>query len=299
MLGRVTVVGCGLIGGSIIKGLRARRQAEHLGAIDRTQVLEAAAAFIDAGAVIGSNEAHALVARADLVVLAAPVSSITNGLGWALDTIADSGVVTDTASAKAAIAGAARGHRRIRRLVPGHPMAGRETAGFEASSAALFEGARWFFVAGPGETSLDEARPDADAVSRVRDLATALGALPTSIDAAAHDRAMSFVSHVPHLVASAVFEAAARAGVLGEAGPGFRDVTRIAGAPVSVWRDIFHANRDEIGRALGDVLVPLIELRDKLVGGDADAVQAAADLLDRAHQSRLAMGTAPPRPPRT
>src|SRR6185295_20141108 len=101
-------------------------------------------------------------------------------------------------------------------------------------------------------------------LDRATALAEAVGAEPTPIAAAAHDRAMAYVSHAPQLVASAVYAVAARAGVIGEAGPGFRDVTRISGAPASTWRDIFETNRDALCVALGEFLEPLVELRRRL-----------------------------------
>jgi prephenate dehydrogenase len=297
MLGRVTVVGCGLIGGSIVKGLKARGQAKHLAAIDRDDVLGAAQSFVDETAAIGSREASDVLGRSDLVVMASPVGAIVESLSWVLEAIPEWGVVTDTGSVKGAIIEAVRGLGRARRMVPGHPMAGREIGGFEASSAALFEGARWF-IAAAADDDVAVFDVDVDAVERVIALAKVLGATPTSIGANAHDRAMAYVSHVPHLVASAVFEAAARAGALGEAGPGFRDTTRIAGGPASVWSDIFRANQAAIARALGEMIAPLIAVRDKLARGDSDAVESAIELLNQARRSKNAAPMPPPLPPR-
>jgi len=107
-----------------------------------------------------------------------------------------------------------------------------------------------------------------------------------TLDADAHDRAMAYVSHVPQLIASALYGVAARAGVLGEAGPGFRDLTRIAGGPPPVWRDIFESNRQEIAAALGNILEPLVDFRNKLAAGDEKALDAAIALLERAHVAK-------------
>jgi prephenate dehydrogenase len=286
MLGRVTVVGCGLIGGSIVKGLRARGGADPLAAVDRPEVLQAARAFVDEACPAGSAEARSLVARSNLVVLAAPVGAIVHDLPWVLDGIDPGAAVTDAGSVKGAILAAARSHARTRRFLGGHPMAGRETGGFEASRADLFERARWFMVGA--------AASDPDVVERVTELATFLGASPVTMDAAEHDRAMAYVSHVPHVVASAIYDAAARAGVLGAAGPGFRDMTRIAGGPTNVWRDIVDLNREPMGRALHELLLPLVALRDKLLAGDQSATKAAVELLEDARRAKDAL-PAPPR----
>lgn len=287
MLGRVTVVGCGLIGGSIVKGLRARGQAASLCAVDRPDVLEAARSFVDEVGVVGSNEARELVARSDLVVLATPISAILESSIWVLDAIDARAVVTDTGSVKGAVVEAIVGHPRAGRFVAGHPMTGREVGGFEASSPGLFEGAQWFLVSA-ADAAATSPPSDPDALERAAGLASALGAAVVAINAADHDRAMAFVSHVPHLVASAVYEAAARAGALAQAGPGFRDLTRIAGGPISVWGDIFRANSGPIAEALDHVLAPLVALRDQLATGTEGAVEAAVKLLDQAQRARSA-----------
>jgi len=118
-------------------------------------------------------------------------------------------------------------------------------------------------------------------------LAGAVGAEPIALDAEAHDRAMAYVSHAPQLIASALYSVAAQAGVLAEAGPGFRDLTRIAGGSPSMWRDIFESNRHEIAGALGQILEPLIDLRGRLAAGDENAIDAAISLLEHAKSSKL------------
>jgi prephenate dehydrogenase len=280
-LRQVTVIGCGLIGGSLVKALRARRAAARLSAIDRPDVLRAARPYLDADADAGSTKATSLVASSDLVILAMPIGAIISSLDWVLASIPQGGVVTDTGSVKRPIVVAARSNANAASFVAGHPMAGREVGGFEASSADLFEKARWFLVKDAGTDGRDR-----QSVDRVVALARAVGAEPMEIEAGAHDRAMAYVSHAPQLVASAVYSVAARAGVLDQAGPGFRDVTRISGGPASTWRDIFDANRDELASALGEILEPLVELRRRLVEGDATAIASAVALLDEAHAAK-------------
>jgi len=282
ILGKVTVIGCGLIGGSLVKALRARGGAASVSAVDGAEVLKKADPWLDSWAEAGSAEAKALVAGSDLVVLAVPIGAIIGSLGWVLTTVQKGAVVTDTGSVKKPIVAAARAHGNAAAFVAGHPMAGREVGGFDASSPDLFDRARWFLVA-------DDERPagsSSASLDRATALAEAVGAEPTPIAAAAHDRAMAYVSHAPQLVASAVYAVAARAGVIGEAGPGFRDVTRISGAPASTWRDIFETNRDALCVALGEFLEPLVELRRRLAVGDEGAIAAALALLDEAHAAK-------------
>jgi prephenate dehydrogenase len=280
-LGKVTVIGCGLIGGSLVKALRARGAAAEIRAVDSPDVLRTAQAYLDGAAEPASKEAMALVAGSDLVVLAMPIGAIIDSLDWVLSTVRKGAVVTDTGSVKMPIVATARSHANAASFVAGHPMAGREVGGFDASSADLFERARWFLVE-------DEAlrAPDRTRFDRVEALARAAGAEPAILDASAHDRAMGYVSHAPQLVASAIYAVAARAGVLDEAGPGFRDVTRISGAPASTWRDIFETNRDALAAALGEILDPLTEIRRLLMAGDERAIAGALALLDEAHTAK-------------
>jgi prephenate dehydrogenase len=295
MLGRVTVIGCGLIGGSLVKRLRERHEAVRVSAIDRQEVLHAARAYLDDGATPGAPAAVALVADSDLVVLATPANTIVRDIAWVLEAVGPDAVVTDTGSVKQPIVEAAARHERAGRFVGGHPMAGREIGGFDASSPDLFEGARWFIVAASLEGATDRS-PDStvrmtysDAMARVVELVGAVGAEPIFVEADAHDRAMAYVSHLPQLLASALYGVAARAGVLGHAGAGFRDVTRIAGGPRAMWRDIFEANRQKIATALGDVVDPLVRVRDALAQDGDAGISAALDLLEQAHLARTTL----------
>ena len=299
MLGRVTVVGCGLIGGSLVKRLRERKSALRVAAVDHQEVLAAARAYLDDGATPGQPSAVAMVADSDLVVLATPVGSIVRDLNWVLDAIGPDAVVTDTGSVKQVIADAAARHERGTRFIGGHPMAGHEVGGFDASSPELFEGSRWFVVAPP--MTAGSARETAgatvrlmhsDALARVVDLIGEVGAEPVFVEAEAHDRAMAYVSHAPQLVASAIYAAAAGAGALIDGGAGFRDVTRIAGGPSAMWQDIFSSNRQKIASALGAMLDPLIRVRDGLAREDDAGVWAALELLEQAQGARHAAGLA-------
>jgi prephenate dehydrogenase len=162
-------------------------------------------------------------------------------------------VITDVSSVKGEIAREAA-RLSLSGFVGGHPMAGTEKRGFAASSAGLFRGATWWVVAGP----------DRKATRVVRDLVRATGARPVAVDAATHDRAMAFLSHVPQVLAWALLDAARGDEVarrhLRRAGTGFRDMTRLARSPRPLWNDILGANRVEVRRALG-ALVRRLERR--------------------------------------
>jgi prephenate dehydrogenase len=291
MFGRVTIIGCGLIGGSLVKALGAKRAAAAIAAIDRENVLASVRAYVDETATPGTPAAQELVAESDIVVLATPVASIVSELPSILDTIRPDGVVTDTGSVKAPMGEAIARHKKRSRFVGGHPMTGRELGGFASSAPDLFERAHWFLV----EDSIPAKRvSDAAAVARVQELVGAVGAHPIAIAADAHDRAMAYVSHAPQLIASALYGAAASAGVLDAAGPGFRDMTRISGGPTTMWRDIFDANRQAIAAAIADILDSLERVREGLARGDEAGLSAAVTLLEAAQSAKNAMLAAAP-----
>ena len=291
MLGRVTVIGCGLIGGSLVKSLRAKSTAAAVHVVDREDVLASVGPYVDRSATPGAPAALEMVAESDMVVLAAPVASIVTDLAWVLDTIEPRAVVTDTGSVKVAMWEAIARHEKRSRFVGGHPMTGREVGGFASAAPNLFELAHWFIVEGP---SAGRRVADDDAVARVTELVGALGARPVAVDAEAHDRAMAYVSHIPQLVASALYGVAVQAGVIDAAGPGFRDMTRIAGGPATMWHDVFDANRRVIAAAMADILDSLLRARDGLAAGGEGGLAIALGLLEAAQSAKNAMLAAAP-----
>jgi prephenate dehydrogenase len=234
----VAIVGLGLVGGSLARVLTAG--GHSVTGIDWPLVVRRA--LRRRAITKGATRAEA-AAAADVVVLAAPPATNLRLLRRLARVARPGLVITDVSSVKGEIVREAA-RLRLPGFVGGHPMAGTEKRGFDASSAGLFRGAAWWIV--PGR--------DARATRLVRALVRAAGARPITTDAATHDRAMAFLSHAPQVVAWALLEAARGDAVarrhLRRAGPGFRDMTRLARSPRPLWRDILDANRVEVGRAL-------------------------------------------------
>ena len=237
----VAIVGLGLVGGSLARALTAAgyRVVGH----DRPAVLRAAAAA-QAIAKAASSLADAL-AEADVVVLAASPRTNRRLLPEVARAAPAGAVITDVGSVKGPICADAR-RRRLARFVGGHPMAGREASGFAASRADLFEGCRWILTPDP------DAAPGA--LRMVRRLVRAAGARAVVMTPAEHDRVVAFLSHVPQVLAWALLDAARSDKVasrrLAVAGPAFRDMTRLAGSPRPLWREILRENRGEVRQAL-------------------------------------------------
>ncbi|EFQ83953.1 prephenate dehydrogenase [Aeromicrobium marinum DSM 15272] len=262
--GPVLVVGCGLIGTSVALALSDLGTDVHLR--DLTPATAEVAAQLGAGTVDPVDAPR-------IVVVAVPPAS-TAATVLALLEEFPTAVVTDVASVKSDIAAGVTGHPGAARYVGGHPMAGTERSGPMAAAPRLFEGRPWAVV--PHADSTD------DAVGRLTGLATAVGAVPMTMTPQAHDRAVALVSHVPHVVSvlTAGLLASAPRSHLDLAGPGLRDVTRVAGSETGLWLDILGSNAGEVREVLTMLRGDLDRVLDALDAGGPTLSGRLADVLD-------------------
>jgi prephenate dehydrogenase len=270
---RLTVAGVGLIGGSLAAAARTAKVAgEVLGFGRSEQSLETARTR---GLVDRVTRDARAAADAELIVLAAPLAACA-GIAAALAPHARPGtVLTDVGSVKAApLAELEAAWGRVGPVVGAHPIAGAETAGPAAARADLFRGRVCILTPTPAT--------DAAALARVRALWEAVGARVEEMSPAVHDELLARVSHLPHLVAWALVGAAGRARAAGRApldyaGSGFRDTTRIAASPATLWAEILLANRAPLGRGLAELRAELDELERLVAAGDAAALAQALE----------------------
>jgi len=269
-----TIVGVGLIGGSLGLALKERglaeevvgvgyrdstlKQAEERGAVDRWTLDMAEG-----------------VAEADVVVICTPVGLVAEKAAEALPAMKRGSVLTDVASTKAAIT------TKIEAMlpegiafVPAHPMAGSEKRGVENAQADLFDGARCILT--------PTGRTPAEALATVREMWQGVGASVETLDIHEHDRIVAEISHLPHLVAPAIINAVHESS-LPYAATGMKDTTRIAASDVKLWIDIFKDNRDNILNALAQFGDELAALRHALENNDWATL---ADTLEDAHRRR-------------
>jgi prephenate dehydrogenase len=263
---RIAIVGLGLIGGSIAFGARRAWPSTHVIAIDREPVIREA---LSRRAIDAAADDLASVAAADLIVLAAPVRQNIVLLRRVAAHASSSAVITDVGGTKRKIVDAAAAVPQPVTFVGGHPLGGGARGGFEFATAGLFARRPWIFTPPNANESADAARTLAvrGAVERLSAFVTGLGALPTTMTAAEHDRLMALISHLPQLAATALMEvvgAAAAAPGLRMAGQGLVDTTRLASSPADVWRDICATNADEISNALDLLIERLSEMRSDL-----------------------------------
>ncbi len=293
---RLCVVGVGLIGGSLARAARAAGLCrEVVGAGREAASLERARALgvVDRWSLDPAEAA----AGAALVVVAVPVGAMGAVFRALAPAVRAGAVLTDVGSVKAAVVATARRAFGAvpARLVPGHPIAGTERSGVEASFAELFRGQRVVL------TPLAETDPGA--LGLVEALWRGVGATVERMSPEAHDRALAATSHLPHLLAYALvdllaaLEAEGRGDLFPYAGGGFRDFTRIASSDPALWRDICLANRGPLLELLGRYGAALEGLRRALEAGDGEALLACFARAREARDRHLAELPPLPRSP--
>ena len=253
---RIVIVGLGLVGGSIAFGARRAWPSTHVTAVDREPVMRAA---LSRRAIDATADDLAVVADADLVVLAAPVRQNITLLRRIAAHASQTAVITDVGGTKRAIVDAAAALSDAVTFVGGHPLGGGARGGFEFATAGLFARRPWVF------TPHDAA--GTDAMPRLSAFVTGLGAHAATMTALEHDRLMALISHLPQLATTALMDVVGRgatASGLRMAGQGLVDTTRLASSPADVWRDICVTNADEIRKALDLLIEQLSEMRSEL-----------------------------------
>ena len=280
MIQQLTVIGVGLIGGSLARALRRAgfvgevvgcgrslgnlQRARELGVVDRYH----------------QDPAQA-VAGADLVFIAVPLGAMAATFASIRDHLAPGAILTDGGSVKGSVVADARQvfGRLPPRFVPGHPIAGTEQSGVEASFAELYRNRRVIL------TPLPETDPVATA--QVQAMWEACGAEVTQMAVDHHDEVLAATSHLPHLLAYGLVDSLARLRENDEifryAAGGFRDFTRIASSHPIMWRDICLANREALGQMLARFQRELAELAADVEGGDGEALLA---VFERAKAAR-------------
>lgn len=261
---RVTIVGLGLIGGSLGMAIRRKRvarevigfsrrastihQAKHLGAID-----------------VGATNPAQAVREADVVILATPVDAIVPQAKRVASFMRPGAVLTDVGSTKARIVDALE--RELPpsvRFVGAHPLAGSEQRGITAAKAGLFDGAVCILT--------PTSRTDRDAHRLVMQLWNSLTRRVVDMPPTTHDRLLAAVSHLPHLLAFCLTEATPHE-ALAVAPRSFLEATRVAKSDPELWDDILLSNRDALLTAMARFDRSWKQARQQLARGDRPALQ--------------------------
>jgi prephenate dehydrogenase len=280
MIKQLSIIGVGLIGGSLALALKQAGYCRRIIGIGRsTERLQAAckACVIDEG----TTDFAAGLVDADMILVAVPLNSYVESFRQIKGKVRADAVITDVGSAKGCvIEDAAKIFGKVpQNFVPGHPIAGTEKSGFEAAFAELYRKRR--VVLTPTATTSSRA------VDAVAAMWQAAGALVEITDAAHHDRVLASTSHLPHILAFGLVDSLARENDVEEifrfAAGGFRDFTRIAASDPAVWRDICLRNKDALLQALRHYRGSLDALEKAIAEGDGASLM---EIFTRAKTAR-------------
>jgi cyclohexadieny/prephenate dehydrogenase len=265
----VALIGLGLIGSSIARGVREAMPGVELRGFDSNEDVRERAAKLELVDLLADDAAGA-AAGADLVIFCVPVGAMADAARSVAPYLAPGTAVSDVGSCKGPVLGALKDALPGATIIPAHPIAGTENSGPEAGFAALFRN-RWCILT-------PEEGTEASVVERLAAFWSALGARVDVMDAARHDLVLAATSHLPHLIAFTIvgtashLEAVTEGEVIKYSAGGFRDFTRIAASDPTMWRDIFLSNREAVLEVLGRFLGDLGKLEQAIRGDDGEAL---------------------------
>ena len=282
---KMAVIGCGLIGSSVIRAAQAKGAVGEIAVADANPAHVARALELGLAAAAFTDPAEA-ARDADLVVFAVPVMAMGEAMAAAAAGLKEGATVTDVGSVKGWVADALAANAPAGVFViPGHPVAGTEQSGPDAGFATLFEN-RWTILT---PQQRDDA-PYAKALERLTEFWMRLGAKVELMDQGHHDLVLAVTSHLPHLIAynivgtAADLEEVTEGEVMKYSAGGFRYFTRIAASNPVMWRDVFLTNKDAVLEILGRFTEDLQALSRAIRWGEGDKLQA---LFTRTREIRL------------
>jgi prephenate dehydrogenase len=275
---KVSIVGCGLIGGSMARDLKAKSWADECIGVDanpRHADSAMAYGFIDRKA-----DLEEAVQSADVIILAIPVKAISTTLPGVLDSINENQVVIDCGSTKEALCKAVEDHTMRKHYVAAHPIAGTENTGPSAALEGLFRN--------KVNIICDREYTGAHAMDIAASMFRALGMKTIFMNSREHDRHIAYVSHLSHIssfmLGHTVLEIEKdEKSIFNMAGSGFESTVRLAMSSPQMWTPIFEQNKDNVVRALDEYIQHLGDFRELLMEGKTDEL---SELLLRANQIR-------------
>ena len=291
---RLGVIGCGLIGSSIVRAARSASLARTIAVHDQEPAVLARVEALGLADTVSGDMAE-LVRGADLVIACVPVGASEKIARGIAPHLAPGAIVSDVGSVKVSVCKQMAPHLPAHaHFVPAHPIAGTEQSGPDAGFAELFQN-RWCIL-----TPVEGTHPPA--VERLAGFWRGMGADVEMMTPEHHDLVLAITSHVPHLVAYNIvgtvadLETVTQSEVLKFSASGFRDFTRIAASDPTMWRDVFLHNREAVLEMLGRFVEDLTALQRAIRWGEGDTL---FDLFTRTRAIRreiVAAGQETPEP---
>jgi prephenate dehydrogenase len=262
---KTTVIGLGLIGGSMAIDLRKSGVATHLIGVEQNE--RNAARALELGIVDEILSLEEAVLAADLVITAIPVNAIRSVLLKTLDLISDETIVVDTGSTKSQICKAVEKHKRRLQFIAAHPIAGTENSGPDAAFSGLFK----------GKTNIicEQDKSSAGALAIAQQIFDALGLRTIFMDPVEHDKHVAYVSHLSHVSAFLLGQTVLdieqdEKNIFNLAGSGFASTVRLAKSSPDMWAPIFEQNAEYLSQALLEYIMHLQRFQYHLMKRDVN-----------------------------
>jgi prephenate dehydrogenase len=274
---KITIVGLGLIGGSMARDLRKAGFATEIIGVDTNKInLERA---LELGLADRSASLESAVQEADIVLLAIPVDKIVTVLPVILDNIDASASVTDVGSTKKIICDGVENHPRRGNFVPAHPMSGTEYSGPDAAVEGLFEGKICIIC--------DQEKSKPQHIALIEKMYHTMGMDIAYMSSDEQDHTTAHVSHLPHItafaLANAVLASNDREIILDLASGGFRSTARLAKSSPEMWGPIFKQNQEYVVESLNVYINHLEDFKNSLLDKDETRMY---QLMDNANKIR-------------
>ncbi len=272
MINKLCIIGVGLIGGSLARALREKGYCKNIVGSSRSAAhLQKA---VDLGVIDSySTDMQEAVAGADVVIVCVPLGAMELVFSQIKDVITSDTIITDVGSSKQSVVDAAqRAFGEVpANLVPGHPIAGTEKSGVEASFAELFQRRKVII------TPLKQN--DLKQVEKIEQMWQQTGAEVRQMTVQHHDEVLAATSHLPHVLAFGIVDTLAKMDSQQEifeyAAGGFRDFTRIASSDPVMWRDICINNRDAVLKVMRNYITDMEAMYDLIDKSDGEAIKSS------------------------
>lgn len=288
MYNKVGIIGLGLIGGSLCKALRTRAGSSEIVAFNRSEDVLITAK--NEGVIDDySLEITDMFKNCDIVFICTPVDKIFDYAKKLVPIVGKDCIISDVGSTKGQLYNQMKTLGDSILYIGGHPMAGSERFRYNASKEHLFENA--YYIIAPGENVPTEK------TALFKDTIEKIGAIPVVISPYEHDYVVAAISHVPHLIASALVNNVKKLDSNKEymhllAAGGFKDITRIASSSTAMWESIMFENKDDIIAVLDSFSEVLSEIKEKILENKKDYVH---DYFLSAQKYRNSFNTATPK----
>lgn len=265
---KITVIGLGLIGGSIVKALRERMNITNISAVDND--IDSLNLVLKEGFITkGFSKPNEYIFDSDIIFICTPVEITISYIDILKNNVKNDCIITDTSSTKGNIINYINSLDNPPCFIGGHPMAGSEKMGFKASYAHLFENAYYIL-----SHTKNSSSNNMDILYKV---VKGLGAIPLILDAQTHDTITATISHVPHIVASALVNLVKSSDSENKkmqtlAAGGFKDITRIASSSPQMWENIVSSNTEKIRKTIFDFIETLQCFVEYIDNSDSESI---------------------------